>query len=145
MAKRSPVVEMVSYGIYKEWDSRSKELPKIIDFTTKIPADEEIEFGYIVNIKKAKGEVIEFCIDHPGVKGKKGQILEPFTGEMHVGSNDWDFYLGDTIQLLDPIDGFESNIGKWRMTIQLGNKVISDKTFDVFARDEGEFWKRRGF
>lgn len=145
MAKRSPVVEMVSYGIYKEWDSRSKELPKIIDFTTKIPADEEIEFGYIVNIKKAKGEVIEFCIDHPGVKGKKGQILEPFTGEMHIGSNDWDFYLGDTIQLLDPIDGFESNIGKWRMTIQLGNKVISDKTFDVFARDEGEFWKRRGF
>ncbi|RTZ14483.1 DUF3859 domain-containing protein [Vibrio aquaticus] len=145
MAKRSPVVEMVSYGIYKEWDSRSKELPKIVDFTTKVPADEEIEFGYIVNIKKAKGEVIEFCIDHPGVKGKKGQILEPFTGELHVGSNDWDFYLGDTIQLLDPIDGFESNIGKWRMTIQLGNKVISDKTFDVFARDEGEFWKRRGF
>lgn len=145
MAKRSPVVEMLSYGIYKEWDSKSKQLPKIQEFTTKVPADEEIEFGYIVNIKKAKGEVIEFCIQHPGVKGKKGQTLEPFTGDMHVGSNDWDFYLGDTIQLLDPINGYESNIGKWRMTISMNHKVIADKTFDVFSRDEGEFWKRRGF
>lgn len=145
MAKRSPVVEMTSYGIYQEWDSKSKHLPQIKEFTTKVPADEEIEFGFIVNIKKAKGEVIEFCIDHPGVKGKKGQTLEPFTGDLHVGSNDWDFYLGDTIQLLDPIDGFESNIGKWRMSITLNGRVIADKTFDVFARDEGEFWKSRGF
>lgn len=145
MAKRSPVVEMTSYGIYKEWDSHSKHLPKIQEFTTKVPADEEVEFGYIINIKKAKGEVIEFCIDHPGVLGKKGQVLEPFTGDLHVGSNDWDFYLGDTIQLLDPINGMESNIGKWRMTITLGGNVIADKTFDVYARDEGEFWKSRGY
>ncbi len=136
---------MTSYGIYKEWDSHSKHLPKIQEFTTKVPADEEVEFGYIINIKKAKGEVIEFCIDHPGVLGKKGQVLEPFTGDLHVGSNDWDFYLGDTIQLLDPINGMESNIGKWRMTITLGGKVIADKTFDVYARDEGEFWKSRGY
>jgi hypothetical protein len=136
---------MTSYGVYKEWDSRSKHLPNIQEFTTKVPADEEIEFGFIVNIKKAKGELIEFCIAHPGVKGKKGQILEPFTGDLHVGSNDWDFYLGDTIQLLDPIDGFESNIGKWRMTIEMHGNVIAEKTFDVFARDEAEFWKKRGY
>ncbi|MEZ8100958.1 DUF3859 domain-containing protein [Vibrio bivalvicida] len=145
MAKRTPVVEMTSYGIYQEWDSKSKHLPKIQEFTTKVPADEEIEFGFIVNIKKAKGEVIDFCIAHPGIRGKKGQVLEPFTGDLHIGSNDWDFYLGDTIQLLDPIDGFESNIGKWRMTISLNGSIIAEKTFDVYARDEGEFWKQRGF
>ncbi|KLN65795.1 MULTISPECIES: DUF3859 domain-containing protein [Vibrio] len=145
MAKRTPVVEMTSYGIYQEWDSKSKHLPKIQEFTTKVPADEEIEFGFIVNIKKAKGEVIDFCIAHPGIRGKKGQVLEPFTGDLHIGSNDWDFYLGDTIQLLDPIDGFESNIGKWRMTISLNGNIIAEKTFDVYARDEGEFWKQRGF
>ncbi|EGA67565.1 DUF3859 domain-containing protein [Vibrio brasiliensis] len=145
MAKRTPVVEMASYGIYQGWDSNAKKLPQIAEFTTKVPADEDIEFGFIVNIKKAKGEVIEFCIDHPGVLGKKGQMLEPFTGDMHVGSNDWDFYLGDTIQLLDPINGFESNIGKWRMMISIKGSIVAEKTFDVYARDEGEFWKQRGF
>ncbi|CAK4067810.1 DUF3859 domain-containing protein [Vibrio sp. 16] len=145
MAKRSPIVEITSYGIYQDWDSKSKHLPKIQEFTTKVPAQEETEFGFIVNIKKAKGAVIEYCIDHPGVKGKKGQVLEPFTGELHIGSNDWDFYLGDTIQLLDPIDGYDSNIGKWAMSIRLKGEVIASKTFEVFAKDEGEFWRRRGF
>ncbi|MEF1172877.1 DUF3859 domain-containing protein [Vibrio sinaloensis] len=145
MAKRSPIVEITSYGIYQDWDSKSKHLPKIQQFTTKVPAQEEIEFGFIVNIKKAKGSVIEYCIDHPGVKGKKGQVLEPFTGELHIGSNDWDFYLGDTIQLLDPIDGYDSNIGKWAMSIRLKGEVIASKTFEVFAKDEGEFWRKRGF
>jgi len=145
MAKRSPIVEIKSYGIYQDWDSKSKHLPKIQEFTTKVTAQEEIEFGFIVNIKKAKGAVIEYCIDHPGVKGKKGQVLEPFTGELHIGSNDWDFYLGDTIQLLDPIDGYDSNIGKWAMSIRLKGEVIASKTFEVFAKDEGEFWRKRGF
>ncbi len=145
MAKRSPIVEITSYGIYQDWESKSKHLPKIQEFTTKVPAQEEIEFGFIVNIKKAKGSVIEYCIDHPGVKGKKGQVLEPFTGELHIGSNDWDFYLGDTIQLLDPIDGYDSNIGKWAMSIRLKGEVIASKTFEVFAKDEGEFWRKRGF
>lgn len=145
MAKRTPIVEMTSYGIFQGWDSKSKNLPKIQQFTTKIPADEDVEFGFVVNIKKAKGELIEFCIEHPGVLGKKGQILEPFTGDMHVGSNDWDFYLGDTIQLLDPINGYESNLGKWRMTISIGGRIVADKTFELYARDEGEFWKNRGF
>ncbi|KHD24603.1 hypothetical protein NM09_10515 [Vibrio caribbeanicus] len=145
MAKRSPIVEITSYGIYQDRDSKSKHLPKIQEFTTKVPAQEEIEFGFIVNIKKAKGSVIEYCIDHPGVKGKKGQVLEPFTGDLHIGSNDWDFYLGDTIQLLDPIDGYDSNIGKWAMSLRLKGEVIASKTFEVFVKDEGEFWRKRGF
>ncbi|MDA0109339.1 DUF3859 domain-containing protein [Vibrio sp. La 4.2.2] len=145
MAKRSPVIEMTSYGIYSTWDSGSKELPKIQDFTTIVPADEHIEFGFIVNIKKAKGERVRYCIYHPGILGKKGQVLEPFDGEEHIGSNDWDFYLGDTIQLFHPIDGFESNLGEWRMVLEMQGRVVAEKKFKVTARDEGQFWKNRGF
>jgi hypothetical protein len=145
MAKRSPIVEMSSYGIYSTWDSRAKDLPKIQEFTTQVPAEIDIEFGFIVNIKKAKGETIRYCIEHPGVLSKKGQPLAPFEGEEHVGSNDWDFYLGDTIQLLCPTNGLDSNMGDWRMFIELQGKVIAEKTFKVVARDEGQFWKRRGF
>ena len=32
MAKRKTAIGMRSYGIYSHWDSRSKELPKILEF-----------------------------------------------------------------------------------------------------------------
>lgn len=140
MAKRSVLVEMSSYGIYSTWDSKSKQLPKIQEFTTEVPAEIDVEFGYIVNIKKAKGEKIRYCIYHPNITTDKGEILEPFDGEEYVGNNDWDFYLGDTIWA--PVD---NKIGNWRMTIELKGQVIADKTFHLHAKDEGQFWKRRGF
>lgn len=145
MAKRSVIVDMTSYGVYSTWDSRSKELPKIQEFTTQVVADEAVEFGFVVNIKKGKGEIIHYRIEHPGVLGKKGQLLEPFEGEEHIGNNDWEFYLGDTIQLLYPDGGFESNLGPWRMVIEMGGKIVAEKTFHLYARDEGQFWKQRGF
>ncbi|UTT84690.1 DUF3859 domain-containing protein [Vibrio pelagius] len=140
MAKRSVVVDMISYGIYSTWDSKSKDLPKIQEFTHRVEAEIDVEFGYIINIKKAKGEKIRYCIYHPNITTDKGEVLEPFDGEEYVGSNDWDFYLGDTIWA--PID---NKIGKWRMTVELEGRVIADKTFDLVAKDEGQFWKRRGF
>ncbi|USD67924.1 DUF3859 domain-containing protein [Vibrio sp. SCSIO 43136] len=145
MAKRSPIVEITSYGLYSTWDFSSKDLPKIQDFTTQIVADEDVEFGFIVNIKKAKGTKLYYCVNHPGVINKKGKVLAPFDGEIHVGSNDWDFYLGDTIQLLHPVDGLESNLGEWHMTMEMNGQIIAEKKFTVVARDEGQFWKRRGF
>lgn len=145
MAKRSAVVDIVSYGVYDAWDSRSKELPKIQQFTTLIAAEPEVEFGFIVNIKKAKGQRLRYCIDHPGIINKKGQILAPFDGEVHVGSNDWQFYLGDTIQLLHPIDGLDSNLGEWRMMMEIDGRIVAEKTFKVVAKDQGQFWKQRGF
>ncbi|WED24592.1 DUF3859 domain-containing protein [Vibrio sp. JC009] len=140
MAKRSPVIEMTSYGIFSTWDAKSKQLPKIQEFTTQVPAEIDIEFGFTVNIKKAKGKKIRYCIYHPDITSPKGDVLDPFDGEEYVGNNDWDFYLGDTIW--EPVD---NKVGKWRMTIELDNQIIAEKTFDVYARDEGEFWKRRGF
>ncbi|MDG3087735.1 DUF3859 domain-containing protein [Vibrio hannami] len=140
MAKRSPVIEIESYGIFSTWDAKSKHLPKIQEFTTQVPAEIDIEFGFTVNIKKAKGKKVRYCIYHPGITSPDGEVLAPFNGEVHVGNNDWDFYLGDTIW--EPID---NKVGKWRMTIELDNRIIAEKTFDVYARDEGEFWRRRGF
>ncbi len=96
MAKRSVVVDMTSYGIYSTWDSKSKDLPKIrVHHCWRFEID--VEFGYILNIKKAKGEKIRCCIYHPDITTDKGEVLEPFDGEEYVGNNDWDFYLGDTI------------------------------------------------
>lgn len=140
MAKRSPIIEMTSYGIYSTWDSKSKHLPKIQEFTTHVPADIDVEFGFIVNIKKAKGAVIHYCIDHPGILSKKGDPLAPFEGEEHVGSNDWDFYLGDTIWA--PVN---DKLGQWQMRIELNGRTIAEKTFHLVVRDEGQFWKKRGF
>lgn len=140
MAKRSVIVDVVSYGIYSTWDSKSKQLPKILEFTTQVPAELDIEFGFTVNVKKAKGKKIRFCIYHPNITSDDGEILEPFDGEEHITSNDWHFYLGDTIWL--PI---ENKLGPWRMTIELDSKTIADKTFDVYPKDEGQFWKQRGF
>ncbi|WP_117234743.1 DUF3859 domain-containing protein [Vibrio maerlii] len=140
MAKRSPVIEMTSYGIYTTWDSKSKDLPKIQEFTTYVYAEVDVEFGFIVNIKKAKGQKIRYCIYHPDITTDDGEVLEPFDGEEHIGSNDWDFYLGDTIWL--PID---NKLGPWRMEIEMQGRVVAEKTFHLYARDEGEFWRRRGF
>ncbi|CAK2058316.1 hypothetical protein VCRA2110O318_40069 [Vibrio crassostreae] len=48
--------------------------------------------------------------------------------------------LGDTIWA--PVS---NKLGKWRMTVELKGNIIADKTFNLVAKDEGQFWKRRGF
>ncbi len=63
MAKAKPVSTIESYGIYSHWDAKEKDLPQITEFTTDVPAELDIEFGFIVNIKKAKGQKIKFlCV-----------------------------------------------------------------------------------
>lgn len=126
MARRKPEVKLRSYGIYRKWESESKELPQLVDVTTQVPAEIDIEFGFIVNIKRAKNEELAYCIDHPGILDASGQRRQPFDGTVYVKSNDWHFYLGDTIW--DPI---EDKLGDWRMTLELDGKLIANKTFHV--------------
>ena len=126
MAKYKPVTKMQTYGIHSQWQSKSKHLPSIEKFTTDIPAEIDIEFGFIVNIKKARGAKIRFCIAHPGILDAEGNVRAPFTGEVHVTNNDWQFYLGDTVW--SPI---ADKCGDWRMTIELDNKILADKTFKI--------------
>ena len=126
MAKRKPQFRIRSYGIYQHWDADEKPLPKIAEFTQTVPAEIDIEFGLVVNIKGAKNKELFYCIDHPGILDADGERRDPFDGSVYVKSNDWDFYLGDTIWA--PIG---DKLGPWRMTIELDDETIADKTFQV--------------
>jgi len=127
MPKRKPEIRIRSYGIYNGWDSDAKELPRIAEFTTRVPAKIDIEFGFVVKIKGAKNLELDYCIDHPGILDAEGNRRDPFDGTVYVRPNDWDFYLGDTIWA--PI---ADKLGDWRMTLELDGKLIADKTFEVF-------------
>ena len=127
MAKRKPEVRIRTYGIYTKWDSESKDLPKVAEITECVPAEVDIEFGFVVNIRGAKNQPLAYCIDHPGILYVNGQPRPPFDGVVHVKTNDWDFYLGDTVW--EPI---ADKLGDWRMSIQLDGKIVADKTFEVY-------------
>ena len=43
-----------------------------------------------VNIKKARGAKIRYCIEHPGILDDAGKVRAPFDGEMDVTNNDWE-------------------------------------------------------
>jgi hypothetical protein len=127
MPKRKPEVRLRSYGIYTKWNRSSKELPKLVEATTRVRAEVDVEFGYVVNIKGAKNKQLEYCIDHPGIRDEHGSIRAPFDGTVYVKTNDWNFFLGDTIW--EPIS---DKLGNWRMTLELDDSVIADKTFELF-------------
>ncbi|MGI9472247.1 MAG: DUF3859 domain-containing protein [Rubripirellula sp.] len=130
MAKRKPDIRMRTYGIYTQWDSSSKTLPRIAEVTTRVPAEIDIEFGFVVNVKGAKNQELFYCIDHPGILDSAGKRRSPFDGTVYVKTNDWDFYLGDTIWA--PV---HDKLGEWRMTLELGGQLVAEKTFELFVPD----------
>ena len=84
----------------------------------------------MVNVKRCKNQQLRYCIDHPGILDAEGVRRPPFDGIVYVKTNDWDFYLGDTIW--DPIS---DKLGSWRMTLELAGKVIAEKTFELYLDD----------
>ena len=76
---------------------------------------------------------MDYCIDHPGILDSEGNRRAPFDGSVFVRTNDWDFYLGDTIW--EPI---ADKLGPWRMTMELDGAVIGEKVFNVVLRCESE-------
>lgn len=124
MAKKKIEIKMVSWGIYSQWDRKSKELPRILKFTQQIPAQIDIEFGYILHITGAKGEEINFIMKHPPFKDEKGNVRPDFEGSYFINSNDWRFFLGDTVWA--PI---EDKCGEWTLITYLQGKEIARKTF----------------
>ena len=97
MAKRKPEIRMRTFGIYTKWESAARTLPKISEVTTKVTAVVDVEFGFIVNVTGGKNQEMYYCIDHPGILDDQGKRRPPFDGTVYIKTNDWDFYLGDTI------------------------------------------------
>lgn len=128
MGKRKSEIRIRSYGIYSHWDAKSKQLPQIVEFTTRVRARIDVEFGLIVNIKGAKNQQLEYCIYHPDIPDADGLVRAPFDGIVYVKTNDWDFYLGDTIWA--PVD---DKLGDWRMTLSMDGQIIAEKTFELYA------------
>ncbi len=143
MSKLRNPFEISSYGIYENWDEKRKSLPKIKTFTTNIPTQLEIEFGFILKAKKSKGKRLDWTIFHPDVTDNVGHVMAPFEGVVYVRNNDWEFYLGDTVW--PPI---HDKVGDWLMVIECDGKIIAQKTFSLLVEHgdgELQFWKKRGY
>mgnify|MGYP001110013901 CR=1 FL=1 len=126
MAKRKPEFELYSYGIYSQWERESKEIPKLMEITTIIPAQIDIEFGYVLKIKRGKGIKLHFTIEHPPFEDENGKLMPPFTGEHFVNSNDWQFFLGDTIW-----EPMHNKLGEWRLITEYNGQVVASKTLNI--------------
>lgn len=117
---------MVSYGRYTQWHNDYKDLPTIEKFTYEIPCEIGSEFGYILNIKKGKGKKINYTIKHPNFLDSRGKVATDFVGVEHINSNDWNFFLGDTIW--EPID---DKVGKWQIVTEIDGSIVADETFNL--------------
>ena len=126
MPRRKPDVTMHSHGLYDGWDRNSKELPNLVKITTEIETRLDIEFGYILRVRNARNAKITFRIDHPPFKDDHGEVAAPFEGELYVKTNDFRFFLGDTIWA--PV---EDKKGEWRLITWLDGVKVADKTLNM--------------
>lgn len=127
MAKKTVSTELYSYGIYSRWERASKALPKLLEITTNIPISEDVEFGYVLKIKGAKGKKLRFRIDHPPFRNEQGQKEPPFTGEYYINSNSYDFFLGDTVW-----EPFNDKAGEWLLSTWLDDTLIARKSLYLY-------------
>jgi len=88
----------------------------------------DIEFGFVVNVKGAKNQQLSYCIDHLGILDDLGNRRPSFEGTVYIKTNDWDFFLGDTIW--QPVS---DKLGDWRLSLELNGTQVAEKTFEVFA------------
>ncbi len=120
---------MISYGEYEKWDRESPDIPRILDFTTRIEAEIGTEFGYVLQIAGGKGEMVTFKIEHPPFKDETGRITPPFEGEQFIRTNDFLFYLGDCVW--EPL---EDKPGTWELTTYHKGKVVAHKVFELVEK-----------
>ncbi|MCG8698270.1 MAG: DUF3859 domain-containing protein [Bacteroidales bacterium] len=126
MPKKKPKFIIDSYGRFSTWNKKSRELPKILEFTDTIEAIEGNEFGIRLKVIGAKGIKLTFCINHPPIRDEKGHILPDFTGELYVNSNNFECFVGDGIWL--PVN---EKKGNWTVTIRHEKEIIASKIFKV--------------
>lgn len=126
--KNRPIeIELVNYGQYSEWDRDNSNLPKFLTLTESVKAEIGVEFGMIVEIRKARGRYLDFEIDHPPFEDESGDMAPPFTGTFRVKHNPFRFFLGDTIWA--PI---EDKLGNWKLSILLDGETLITKTIKLY-------------
>lgn len=146
--RKALVVKMESYGLYAKWSNRCKELPKFLKFTDTIPLRIESEFGFILQVKGAKGLSVDYVVEHPKIVGENGKFMPTFTGEIPIRDNDSRVYVGDT--LWEPLS---DKMGVWRVVAKIDGYVYGDKSFTVLddtslhkelidANAQNHLWKR---
>lgn len=126
MRNRKPEMKIDSYGRYTKWEHGSKKLPKILDFTNTIEANEGNEFGMILRIKGGKGLKLNYCIKHPPFPNAEGNPEPDFLGEYYVNSNNFKFYIGDCIW--HPL---EDKVGAWEILVFHEGNTIASKSFQI--------------
>jgi hypothetical protein len=131
MAKKNPEVTMRSYGVYTPFDRESEELPHILEFTETVPARVGVEFGYILEIRKARGSLITFRIEHPPFTDSSGEVAPPFEGEQYVRTPEWRFFLGDTVW-----EPAEDKVGDWTLTTWLDGEEVARRTFELVPPEQ---------
>ena len=119
-------IDIINFGLYSKWDRDSSALPKFMELTSEVEAELGVEFGMIVEIRKARGRYLDFRIDHPEFYDENGEIAEPFTGTFRVKHNPFHFFLGDTIW--DPI---EDKRGEWKLTILFQDEILASKSIMI--------------
>ena len=128
--KRKPDVELYSYGIYSPWNRQSRDLPDLKEITTLIPVRPDVEFGYVLKIRGGKGYSLTYEIVHPPIRDENGEWMPPFTGEIIIPSNDWDFFLGDTVW-----KPFEEKAGQWLLITHIQGREVARKFFELRLSD----------
>lgn len=126
MPKRKPKIKIESYGRYSKWERGSKKLPKILEFTNTIEAIEGNEFGLLLKIEGGKGLRLDFCIKHPPFRDSKGNVEPDFVGEYFVNTNNYKFFIGDSIWL--PV---EDKLGTWEVIVYSEGNEIAYQKFEI--------------
>ncbi|RED91499.1 DUF3859 domain-containing protein [Marinoscillum furvescens] len=119
-------VDIINFGRYSKWDRDNAALPEFIELTTEVVAELGVEFGMIVEIRKARNRYLDFVIEHPPFTDETGKVAPPFTGTFRVKHNPYQFFLGDTIWA--PVG---DKRGPWTMTILEGDEVLATKTINL--------------
>lgn len=119
-------IEVINYGEYAPWDRESSALPHFIRLTHEVEAALGVEFGMIVEIRKARGRYLDFLIEHPPFTDGSGETEPPFQGTFRVKHNPFQFFLGDSIWA--PV---HDKLGDWKLSILLEDQVLISKTIHL--------------
>ncbi|MFT3740327.1 MAG: DUF3859 domain-containing protein [Breznakibacter sp.] len=128
MARRQLECEIYTYGIYSHWDdNETKILPRIEEITNMVAIRPGIEFGMVLKLKGGKGKLLSYRIDHPRMMDNNGHEMPPFEGEYFIDSNEYEFFLGDTVW-----EPYEQMAGDWLLSTWCEGKLIARKKIRLF-------------